>query len=283
MSKKLCISLAPLVAIAAFVVMPAVAQAAIPHYYVNGESLAAGDKRPVLAWGTLTLTPLAPSKQLPTSCENSAGSKVENPGGPGGPAGKGKTEDFSSWNCTNAACPPSEIEFPPGSSKKIAKEFIVFPGPTVIPAKTGGYAKESQPWPNELIESASSPSKIRLKAEGVVVVLACIGGHTVETGGPLGGDTDKDAPQFLAEPTVCFTIPGATSAAKQEPIANNGTQIGGPVTAEVVFDEPAAGTLECKGPKGPTESEVITYKGGTSGPLKVMGYNEQELINSFLK
>jgi hypothetical protein len=280
MSKKLSISLAPLVAIAAFVVMPAAAQAAAPHYFVSGAPLAAGDVKPVLAWGTLTLNAELPSKQGPSSCENASGGNVENPGGVAGPAGRGKTLDFASWNCTNPGCPPGEVEFPPGSSKKVGKEFIVFPGPTVIPPKVGGYSKESLPWPNELIESPTAlPSKIRLKSEGVVVVLGCIAPRVLEVGPPFGGDTDADAPAFLAAPTTCFTVPGL---GKQEPIAENGTQQGGTNTASLIFDEPNDGKLQCSGPKSPTESETVSFKGNTIGILKVFGYNEQEIINSCL-
>jgi hypothetical protein len=282
MSKKLCISLAPLVAIAAFVVMPVAAQAASPHFYRGGISLKAGQVVPTLAWGTLTLTPLAPSKQLPTSCENAAGANAENPGGPAGAPGRGKTFQFTSWNCTNAACPPSEIEFPPGSSKKISKEFIVFPGTSVLTKEVkteGGYAGESLPWSTELIEATSPTDNIRLAASGVVVDLACIASHTVESGGPLGGDTDKDAPQFLAQPTVCFTLPGV---GKQEPYTKR-PENKATIPGELIFDEvlgAGAGDLECSGPKGPTESETISFKGATSGPLKVMGYEKLEFIES---
>ena len=54
MSKKLLIGLAPVLATAAFVVMPAVAQA-LPHYYVDGTKAAEGKLFPDLSWGTLTL------------------------------------------------------------------------------------------------------------------------------------------------------------------------------------------------------------------------------------
>src|SRR5947209_534356 len=121
MSNRFLMGLAPVVAVAAFELMPAAAHAT-PHYYVNGEPLAAGNVVPVLAWGTLTLTLMAPSTEPPTTCEDASGGFVENPEGPAGVApGKGATLRFSSWNCSNAGCPPGEIEFPSGSGKKVAK------------------------------------------------------------------------------------------------------------------------------------------------------------------
>jgi hypothetical protein len=116
MSKKLFISLAPVLVIAAFVVMPTVAQAA-PEYYKSafpGGKLPEGEKLPVLSWGTLTLTSELPSKAAPSSCENSSGGFIENKGG----HGEGATDNFASWNCSNAGCPPIETEFPPTSGKK---------------------------------------------------------------------------------------------------------------------------------------------------------------------
>jgi hypothetical protein len=263
MSDKLLMRLAPLVVVAAFVVMPAAAQAA-PHFFVNEEGISAGSKVHVLAWGSLTLTPEGIAL-APTTCENAAGGFAENPEGPLGAApGRGATEDFASWNCANGACPPGEVEYPPGSSKKAEKEFIVFPGGKE-------YAKQSLPWPTVLTEAVKG--QIRLEATGVIVDLACVAAHVSEQGPPFGGDTDHDTPAFLAAPTVCVTEPGK---AKQEPLAKNGTQIGGPLTGTLVFD-PGAGKLSCV---TEVEKKPVGFKGNTEGVLKTFGYEGQDLIKS---
>jgi len=264
MSKKLFISLASLVTMVAFLVTPVMAQAATPHYYINSTvsgGIPAGEKVHALAWGSLTLTPEGITA-APTTCENAAGAYVENPEGPtGNQPGKGATENFASWNCANASCPPGEVEFPPLSGKKVQKEFVVFPGGKE-------YAGQSLPWPGSLTEKVLGV--IRGETTGVIVDLACIVPKTAEGSAPFG-DGDKDTPQFLATPVVCFTIPGL---AKQEPTAENGTQIGGPLTSKLTFDA-GAGKLQCV-----TESEgkKVEFKGNTEGSLHTFTYEGQELI-----
>jgi len=259
MSKKLVISLASVAAMVAFMVTPMAAQAVIPHYFENEEMIPAAKKAHVLAWGSLTLTPEGIAL-APTTCENAVGGFVENP--TGGAAGVGATEDFASWNCANAACPPGEIEYPPGSSKKAEKEFIVFPGGKE-------YAKQSLPWPSKLTGAAAP---FRTETTGVIVDLACIAHGVSEQGGALGGDSDHDTPAFLATPVVCVTEPGK---AKQEPKTINGTQIGGPLTSEVEFDQPGSGKLSCV---TEVEKKPVAFKGNTEGALKVFDYKEQNLI-----
>jgi len=260
MSKKLVISLAALVTMVAFMV-PAAAQAT-PHYYVN--STVTGlvpekEKVHSLAWGTLTLTPEGIAA-APTSCENAAGGFAENPGGGG--AGVGATEDFASWNCSNAGCPPGEIEYPPTSGKKAEKEFIVFPGGKE-------YLGQSLPWPSALTEAVKGT--IRTESTGVIVDLACIAHGVSEQGGALGGDTDHDTPAFLATPTVCVTEPGK---AKQEPKTENGSQIGGTLTSKVNFDA-GSGKLSCV---TEVEKKAVPFKGNTEGTLHVFTYEGQELL-----
>ena len=263
MSNKLSMRLAPLVVVGAFVVMPAAAQAT-PHFFVNEEGIPAGAKVHVLGWGSLTLTPEGIAL-APTTCENAAGGFAENPEGPHGAApGRGATEDFSSWNCSNGGCPSGQVEYPPGSSKKAEKEFVVFPGGKE-------YVKQSLPWPTTLTEAVKG--QIRVEATGVIVDLVCIAAHVSEQGPPFGGDSDHDTPAFLAAPIVCQTEPGK---AKQEPLARNGTQIGGPLTSEVVFDS-GAGKLACV---TEVEKKAVPFKGNTEGVLQTFTYEGQELIKS---
>jgi len=265
MSKKLFIGLAPLVCIAAFVVMPTVAQSA--EYYKNSfpaGKLAEGEKLPTIAWGTLTLTANLPSKAAPSTCENSSGGFAENSGG----KGIGATDNFASWNCTNAGCPPGIVTLPTG--QKVEKEFIVLAGPEIKGVDSPGtatYAGGSLPWPTELTGAAP---EIRTESKDVVVVLACIAQKTAGIHA-LGGKENE--PQYLAQPTVCFTTP----VNKQEPVNTNGLNFG-PSQSKVTFDS-KSGHLFCKGPTEPEKpGEEIEFEGNTSGSLKAMGYKNSEIL-----
>jgi hypothetical protein len=266
MSKKLFIGLAPLMCIAAFAVMPTVSQGA--EFYKNsfpGGKLAEGEKLPIISWGTLTLTANLPSKAAPSSCENSAGGFAENSGG----KGIGATDNFASWNCTNAGCPPGEVELP--TKEKVEKAFIVVPGPEIKGVDTPGtatYVGGSLPWPTELTEPEAG--KVRTESKAVVVVLGCIAAKTAGKE-VLGGKPNE--PQFLAQPTVCFT----TEANKQEPLDTNGLNFG-PSQSKLTFDS-KSGHLLCKGPTEPEKpGEEIVFEGNTSGSLKAMGYKNSEVI-----
>jgi len=105
MSKKLFIGLAPLLAIAAFVVIPAVAQGACLevgkcHFFKNGTQETEGVKIPTVSWGTVTLT----SADGVVTCENAVLGNVENP--TGGGSGVGETNNFATANCVSAGCEP---------------------------------------------------------------------------------------------------------------------------------------------------------------------------------
>jgi hypothetical protein len=97
MFRKLFIVLAPLLAVAAFAVMPVAAQAT-GHYYQNNVKLAEGAKRTVTGWGTLSLVGVK-GGVLPNhiTCHYAVGGTVENPLGSG--AGVGVTEAFSAYDC----------------------------------------------------------------------------------------------------------------------------------------------------------------------------------------
>jgi hypothetical protein len=244
-----------------------------PHYYLNSlaESglIPEGLKTATVSWGTLTLTPTEPSKATPTTCETSAGGFAVNP--TGGGAGGGATSVFGAWNCENAECTRgAEVEFPPLSGKKVTIESVVFPGGrAAAPKVLGG----SLPWPNELTQLEAK--KIRSESKEVVLELGCIAQKSVE-GTEVGGDGDGDAPQFLSIPTFCSTRSGEF---KQEPLTENGTQIGGPLTSKLTFDS-KSGALHCKGPKSGTIKEEVEFSGTTGGKLKLFTYEGQEVLDT---
>lgn len=154
MSKKLF--LAPLLAVLAFVVAPAVAQA-VPHYYVNGSKLAAGKKEAVIGWGTITLSVNPPIKPVGNQlvCHNVAGGFIQN-GALEAEPGTGATEAFSTYNCTTKK--QCKLEEP-------AETEIVLPLTAAAPHVN------SLPWPSHLIEEGEV---IRNETEGVQVIVECI-------------------------------------------------------------------------------------------------------------
>ena len=250
-----------------------VAAAIPPHYYLNSTTeqgkVPEGAKIPTLSWGTLTLTPAAPSKEGPTSCENAADGFIENPAGGG--AGTGQASAFLSANCEKpSSCPTgSEIEFPSGSGKKAVIEPDIFPGGELDGVHEDVFG-ESFPWPNELSEPEIK--KIRQETKGVVEILGCAVKKSVEGSAPLG-DGDGDTPQFVKKMTVCFTNPLAGDI--QNPLAENGTQVGGPLTSKLKWDT-KSGHLLCKGEgEGGVE---IEFTSEVSGSLKTFTYEGQELV-----
>jgi len=253
------------------------APALTPHYYLNGTSEAAkipeGVPIPTLAWGNLTLTAEAPSKEGTTSCENSAGGFAENP--TGGGAGSGATKLFLSWSCNKpTSCPNgAEIEFPPGSGKKTTIETDIFPGGE-LDGVHEHVLGESLPWPGKLSEAVAG--KIRGETEKVVEILGCAIPKSVEGSAPFG-DGDGDTPQFVKKLTVCFTNPGA--GAKQEPLTENGSQIGGTLTSKANWTPAGSGHVLCKG-EGKTSTEEITFTGPVTGSVQVFTYEGQEIIDT---
>jgi hypothetical protein len=276
MSKKLFIRVVPLLAIAAFMLVPAGAQAA-PHYYKNNPAsvqYAAGKPVHVIAWGRLTLKPEPPVAAV-TSCENASGGFVENP--EGGGAGIGATERFATWDCSNEECPKGEVEIAPGV--KVEKEFEVISMP------------QSFPWPSELLET----TPIRSNNTEVEVELACVAHRigpfsnstanknefeptrlAIGEGGSKGAGINEQAvftkTGLEGNPTVnCKTQTAAETGGpkEQKPEGINGTNFG-PGNAKTNFSV-GSGALSCAGG---------AFEGTTKESLKVMNYATSELINT---
>jgi hypothetical protein len=101
MNRKRLITLAPLLAIAAFAVMPAVAQA-VPHVYKNGVIAQEGKIVREIGWGVLHTH----SEKLgEVECHAIRAGFEENPTG-GGPA-KGKVQAFTPYECNDPTCATS--------------------------------------------------------------------------------------------------------------------------------------------------------------------------------
>jgi hypothetical protein len=107
MGKKLIISLAPLLATAVFVVMPAAAQAAPHHWFVNGVQSPEGEKVATVTWGTLALESAAGKVE----CKNVIGGYAVNP--TGGGAGQDAVQNFAPYECSST-CPVEIVITPEG-------------------------------------------------------------------------------------------------------------------------------------------------------------------------
>jgi len=143
MNKKLLISLAPLLATAAFAVMPAAAQAS-PHWFKNGVAIKSTvTELPIVAWGTLTLT----AREIGTiECQNVAGGDIHNTGNAPEGVGVDEVERFDPYDCVGV-CPE-------------------------VWKVTG----EGLPWPSELIEKEGKlEDKIGTVASPIIIHVECPG------------------------------------------------------------------------------------------------------------
>jgi hypothetical protein len=250
-SKRLLIGIAPMLAVAALALEPAVANAAA-HYYRNGSStpIPEGEKVPILEWGKLTLEP-EPTGCDCTTCDNSAGGYIENP--IGGGSGAGKILRFATWNCTNGECPAGEIEV---GGKKYEKEFEII------------YPLQDFPWPSVLAEEAGL---VRTNYADVVMELGCFAhGLTRAAAGEGGSKGAGENEQFVLPSggkatETCVTDETHILAPKEEKGTNSGAN-----PSKLVFDE-GAGKLNCAGG---------AFEGKIRESLKVMGYKGSELITA---
>ncbi len=147
MGRKRLTGLPPVLATAAFLVMPAVAQAT-PYWYSDGVKLPEGKTYPTLSWGTLMI--FLSEKTPAWSCENVAIGDVENP--TGGGAGEGETDQFATTDCAWSECPEED-----GVELQAHAEGL--------------------PWPNVLVESGTQN---RVETNGGGVEWGCYAAHTNE-------------------------------------------------------------------------------------------------------
>jgi hypothetical protein len=260
MSKKLVISFAPLLAIAAFAVMPVVAQAANPpHYYVNGVgkgSIAGeGEKIPVVAWGTLSLTNTAGGSGGKVTCHNVTAGFAENPGeGATGAAGIGETQTFDPYACESKACTAAATGGGPATYVSVIAEPTAY----VSPTSPGGNATNLG-WKSHLIFEEAT-KLIRSESEGVKVNVHC---H-VET----GANAKTGEPEFGV---VTNEISEGSNRPSSGPVRLTASN---PPFLE--FDATGKGSGELHGPPPSEETRL----GKTEGELKTLGYNGQEVINT---
>jgi len=240
MKKRFLIGLAPLLAIAAFAVVPGVAQAACistkagecPHYFVEGSKKSVqGAKTGVsIGWGDITLTGTAGALiGAHITCHNAAAGTLNNPEPTASEAGKGAVSVFNPFECKQEKICPSLTN----KVKVIA---------------------ENLPWPDLLTEEVAGV--IRQETTGVKVDIIC-----------------EEAGVVTAE---LHFIPGKTEKScwrlefcGQRPKGVEGTSALHPGLLE--FD-PGSGELEQEGSGG-------LVRGATSGAVKSLEYNAQGLTS----
>jgi hypothetical protein len=232
MNRKLFISLAPPLAIAALATGPATAQAA-PHYYADNLIVGTAPKN-VTAWGTITIALVKPPALVGTSitCHNSAAGKVSNPGGVGGAAGTGNTELFATYKCE------SEKNCLLGETTTVKAERL----PSTLPPGT-----QDTGWPSVLTEEVVGT--IRSETTNIEVDIDCV----------KAGKVEKETKFDIG--------PGEKG---QRPKSVKGISALHPGFLEFGV---GSGELEVVGSGN-------TVSGRTEGEVKILGYEEQEFINT---
>jgi len=98
MTRKFLVSLTPLLAVAAFVVLPATAQG-VPHLYQNKVIVTEGKRVRDFGWGNFKFTN---GSRGEIECRNVFAGYLENPAGGG--AARGKTEAWDTFECVDPTC-----------------------------------------------------------------------------------------------------------------------------------------------------------------------------------
>jgi len=251
MFKKLFIGLAPLLVIAAFAVMPVVAQAEPKHWYRNGAKLAEGTVVPIVMFGGKIDVSQQNALGGP-DCKTVAGGTIENPIG-GGP-GVGRTNSLNFYECKAPSC-EAEVLKTFGVEGRLRTTIQNTPAATEEPAFPG--------WSDALEESeVAGTSSVREKIGEPF--------ESFKTPSPTG---------MMRETQICEKAP------TKEPVISAFSE--GELKPEVGIAK--AGNLNGTTPAKPSQvkfggagtgamhSEVA---GETTffGSLKYLGYNEQELI-----
>ena len=242
--KKMLWSLAPLIVATALAVAPAIAQAATPHWYSNGGITGEGVKVPYVAWHRLALT--TSNGGSPEECSNAVAGYVENP--VGGGSGREEIQAWTAYDCTSAECEAAG-----------GKLGIIFEN-----EKVPGQADKLE-WPGELTEAVAGT--IRLSATNIRQYFHCefvaLDPSEKAGTGPFEGLEERSAVEYNGPGSEICT---SASPGSWSPKITNGSADNKP--SRIEFSAGAGGELEC-GSGG---------KGITTGKLKLMGFEESELL-----
>jgi len=232
-------------------VMPVAAQSATQHWYKSGSILPEGESIPVVQFGGEINIEHNSALGGP-NCRTAGGGTVENP--VGGGAGVGRTNSLGFYECKAPQC-EAQVKEKTGLEGAMTITTQNNPAATKEPGFPG--------WSNVLEESTvAGVSSIREKIGEPFV--------TFKTPSPLGmiRETEacmvKSTGQVLVEAILEGELKPEIGAAKKGNL--NGTSAGKPSSAR--FELASTGALHS------TTAVEETW----IGPLKYLGYNEQEPI-----
>ncbi len=298
MSKKL-FSLAPLLAILAFAVVPAASQAATPHWFKAGKRQAEGTKVPVMTWGgAVDLAQESPAGFI--QCKSVGAGYIENPKGTSpntgekGPAGSGATLSSNFYECNGGT---------PKACEEGVKSKLGALGYVGVPFAIA----YNFPWKNELTGTETFEEKIgttphaltggqafglsipalgsEAYAEGFPAKYQAPGGHGAAWGatGAIGAVVGCE---IFPNPEGAAALGGVTGQPERvgseselpfegelHPLIggslNNAASAASPAVTE--FTGASSGALE--DPLGPGEG------GSNKGQIKYLGYESQASIS----
>jgi hypothetical protein len=239
--------------------------AKIPHYYLGsnsaaGREAASGGHKGVIAWGTLSLTNVKGGSGGKVTCHNVVGGWVENPTGEEkGPAGIGETQSFNPYECESKACTSAATETGPATYISVLSE----PTPFTSPSEPGGTASNLA-WKSVLVfEESSGLTRGETIYAKVNVICHLEVGANPETGKPIFANLEEvseGANRPSSGPTKLAILPVPPSTIFD-------------AVGEVTGDNAGSGELH-----GPGSEAGRTGK--TEGELHVVGYAENELLNT---
>jgi hypothetical protein len=251
MFKKLFIGLAPLLAIAAFAMMPVAAQAATQHWYKERVRLPEGESAPIVTVGN-KVNVSQNSALGEINCRGVGGGIIENP--VGGGAGVGRTNSSTFYECKAPLC-EAEIMTKVGLPGRATITTQNNPAATKEPAVPG--------WSNVLEESTvAGVSSVREKIGEPFVTFKTPSppGMIRETADCLIAPTGQVAVEAIFEGELKPEI-GVTKTGNL-----NGKSATRP--SQVNFSGASTGALHSQ----------VAGELTLTGNLKFVGYNELELI-----
>jgi len=254
MKRKL---LSLVVAVAAFAVMPAAAQAIVPHWYKNAKIQAAGTPLQVVTFGgAANLKQISGLGEI--NCKGVGGGFDENP--VGGGAGTGKVQASEFYTCLAPQCEAQIKEkFGVSGRGEVRTENLPLP-------QFGG-TKGAEGWNSKLFEGGA-PSSVRDE----------IG--TPWTSFPSPNQKEGETPAGMIRATVLCTIPALKAVAVEAIFEGSLTPEIGEASSENLNGLSASKPSVSKftgATSGALHSE-LAGEGTNEGLVKYLGYNTQEIV-----
>jgi hypothetical protein len=235
------------------------------HYFSNGlgngARIAAGERVPTIAWGSLSLTNLTTGGKV--SCHTVIGSVVENPapGGEAGPAGIGETQSDNLYECESEACTAAATGGGPATFISVFAEGSEAPFPgtgTGTMTSHGGETSGEEP----LVASGDN-----LKWKTVLI----------KEGNTVRQETEKAKVNVICHVMTAVNAKGEAEFGAQVPEVSKGNINPRAITHCCSRGVPGELEFDAGGVMILNEQE---QRGKTEGKLKTLGYLAQEIINA---